>query len=637
MAEELIQNIMLNRYLKKDQGDKGFEIEDSIMTVTEKEEAIVERPYERKGLNFLYCLALAVIVILFGRVFQLAFLQGEYYRDLSKGNRIRSIIIKAPRGKILDRSGQVLVRNVPSIDVVIIPNKLPSDQEKRRFLSSELAKLLSLEKGNVEVAIESQDRESPEPVLLKENVSEEEALIVSERQREFEGIALENTAIRNYENSAIFSSIIGYDGKISREELEKNPSYRLTDYIGKAGIEKQYEKDLKGIDGARQVEVNAEEKIKKELGIKNSISGSDLILNVDEGLQKKIYDSIAFNLEQTNTKVASAVAIDPRTGGVLALVSFPSFDNNLFAGGISNEDYKKIITDKNLPLFNRAVSGEYPPGSTIKPAIASGALEERTISQDTSVNCSGGISLGVWHFGDWKTHGGGIDVRKAIAESCDVFFYSVGGGYGNILGLGMDRMKKYLNLFGFGNLTEIDLPGETNGLIPDEKWKEDKIKERWYIGDSYHSAIGQGFVSVTPLQLANYTAALANGGKLFVPQVVSRIEKSNGEKKSFQPRIVRSNFISAETMRIVREGMRQTVESGTAQSLKDLPVAVAGKTGTAEFGSEKGKSHSWFISFAPYENPEIAMVVLVEGGGEFSSKAVPITRDVYKWYFEERK
>ncbi len=628
---------MLNRYLKKEDSQRGFEIEDTIMTITQQEEAIVETPYPRKGLQALFFLAIILVVVLFGRVFQLDFLQGNYYQDLAKGNRIRSLVIKAPRGEILDRKGKVLVRNTPSIDVVIIPNKLSSEQKERKVMAEKLAQILSMEKGNVEAIIENQNRESLDSILLKENVSQEEALIVSESQKELRGAYLENTAIRSYENSTIFSSIIGYDGKITREELKANPDYRMTDYIGKTGIEKQYEKYLRGINGALQVEVNAEEKIKKELGVKNPIAGSKLTLNIDEGLQKKLYDSIALNLEQTGSKVAGAVAIDPRNGGILALVSFPSFDNNLFAGGISNEDYKKIVEDKSLPLFNRAISGEYPPGSTVKPALAVGALAEGIINENTTVDCRGGISLGAWHFGDWKNHGGGINVRKAIAESCDVFFYSVGGGYGNIGGLGMDRMKKYYNLFGFGEKTGIDFPGEADGLIPDESWKEDKIKERWYIGDSYHSAIGQGFITATPLQLANYVSALANGGKIFEPRIVSQIEKSNGNREIFNPKIIRQNFIAPEILKIVREGMRQTVESGTAQSLKDLSVAVAGKTGTAEFGLEKGKSHSWFISFAPYDNPEIAMVVLVEGGGETNSKTVPITKEVYNWYFNQKQ
>ncbi|HPN96733.1 MAG TPA: penicillin-binding transpeptidase domain-containing protein, partial [Candidatus Moranbacteria bacterium] len=213
-----------------------------------------------------------------------------------------------------------------------------------------------------------------------------------------------------------------------------------------------------------------------------------------------------------------------------------------------------------------------------------------------------------------------------------VFFYSVGGGYGGIEGLGMNRMKKYENMFGFGQVTGIDIPGESDGLIPDENWKQEKIKEKWYIGDSYHASIGQGFVTATPLQLTNYVAAIANGGTLYTPRIVNRIKKINGEEISVSAKVIRKNFISSEAMKVVREGMRQTVTSGTAQTLKNLPVEAAGKTGTAQFGTED-KTHAWFVSFAPYDNPTIAMVVLVEGGGEGHSSAVPVTREVYDWYF----
>ena len=341
-------------------------------------------------------------------------------------------------------------------------------------------------------------------------------------------------------------------------------------------------------------------------------------------------------LEKSGTETASAIAIDPRNGGVLAMVSLPGYDNNLFAKGIAREDYKKIIEDKNLPLFNRSVSGEYPPGSTLKPAVAAAALAEGTVTPETTVlDNQGAIFVGSWRFGDWKVHGM-VNMKKAIAESCDVYFYALGGGYGNIPGLGMDRMKKYEKLFGFGEVSGIDLPGEKSGLIPDENWKKEKIGEKWYIGDSYHSAIGQGFITATPLQLANYTAALANGGTLFSPKIVSKIKKSNGEEKIIRPEIIRKNFISPDILKIVREGMRETVLSGSAKSLNALPIEVAGKTGTAQFGTDN-KTHGWFISFAPFENPEIAMVVLAEGGGEGSSSGVPVTKDVFEWYFKNKK
>lgn len=615
---------------------KGAEIEDSIMTVTQEEKALVETPYRRRGLNGLWYFMAAAIVVLAFRVFFLDVIMGEYYGDLSRGNRVRSLVIKAPRGKILDKFGNSLVANVPSTDVVIIPSDLPGEYAERISLARTLSGILQMEEGDIETAIESQNRKSLDPVLLKENISQDEALILAEKAKSLPGISLENTAIRRYENSVIFSPIIGYDGKITREEMAKNPGYSMTDYIGKTGLEKYYEQELKGKNGAKQVEVDSLGNIKKNLGNLDPQAGNALVLNIDEELQKKLYDSMAGVLEQTGTKTAAAVAIDPRSGGVLAMASLPSYDNNLFAEGISNEDYQKIISDENLPLFNRVIAGEYPPGSTLKPAVAAAALSEGTISKDTKVvDSSGAINIGSWRFGDWKTHGT-VDVKSAIAQSCDVFFYSVGGGYGNIPGLGMDRMKKYENLFGLGNRTGIDLPGESSGFIPSEQWKMDKIGEKWYIGDSYHAAIGQGFVTVTPLQLANYISAIANGGTLYEPHIVNRIKKGDGSLENVNSKIIRQDFISADILDIVREGMRQTVTGGTAQTLKDLPVAAAGKTGTAEFGGE-GKTHGWFVSFAPYDNPEIAMAVLVEGGGEGHSTAVPITRDVLEWYFTQHK
>jgi len=358
-----------------------------------------------------------------------------------------------------------------------------------------------------------------------------------------------------------------------------------------------------------------------------------LVLNIDSGLQKKIFDALSGTLEAEKIKKGAAVAIDPRDGGVLALVSLPGFDNNLFAGGISSDNYQKLIKDPSKPLFNRAISGKYPPGSTIKPLIAIAALSEGVIDSHTQIESRGGISVGSYFFGDWKAHGF-TDVRKAIAVSSDVFFYTVGGGYGNIEGLGMSKMKKYENLFGMGEFSGIDISEEMKGLIPDEKWKEEIIGERWYVGDSYHAAIGQGFITATPLQIANYVAAIANGGTLYQPRIVSQIKKDDGQTVNNPAKIIRENLAPSKIIKIVQEGMRMVVTDGTATTLNNLPVPVAGKTGTAQFGTED-KTHGWFISYAPYENPEIALVILVEGQTENEYNAVPITKEIYEWYFKD--
>jgi penicillin-binding protein 2 len=627
---------MLKRYFKKHKMARGIEIEDTIMTVTEKEEAIIETPFRKKGLDVIWYLTVIALILIMGRVAYLSIIRGQYFSQMSKENRIRLVTIKAPRGNIMDKFGAYLARNVPSVDAVLIPYDLPKDTPARKKVAEMLSGILNMDEGNVEAIIESQDRKLLNAILLKENISQDQALIIMEKQNDLPGIYLDRTAIRNYDNSLIFSHIIGYDGKISREEIDKNKEYEMTDYIGKTGIEKSYESDLKGKNGAVQVEVDSLGKIIKNLGIINPKAGNDLILNINEGFQKKIFDSMSSALEKNGSKTAAVAAINPQTGGVLALVSFPSFDNNLFARGITNDEYKEIISDKNLPLLDRVIGGEYPPGSTLKPAVAAAALSEKTITPETTVaDSSGAINIGSWRFGDWKTHGT-VDVRKAIAQSCDVFFYAVGGGYGNISGLGMDRMKKYENMFGFGEPTGVDLQGESSGLIPSEDWKLEKIKEKWYIGDSYHAAIGQGFVTATPIQLANYTAAIANGGTLYSPRIVNRTRDAEGKEKIIEPEIIRSNFISRNVLDVVREGMRETVVSGTARTLGDLPVEAAGKTGTAEFGSED-KTHSWFIAFAPYDKPEIAIAVLVEGGGEGNSAALPVAKEALEWYFSQEK
>jgi len=635
-AKNLFVAMKRFKFIGSKSKNSGMEIEDYVLTATEREAARMEKPLERQWFEILWWMIVVMFFILAGRVVFLTVLRGAHYQEVARGNSIRSIIISAPRGRILDRNGGSLVTNVPSMDVVAIPADLPHDSEGRNKLVENLAKILSLNEGDIFARFENTESQSIVPLLLKENISQEEYLILSERGNDFPGIIIDRTAIRDYVDSKIFSHIIGYEGKIERKEIEENPNYLLTDYIGKQGVEKSYEKDLRGVHGAVQVEVDSKGEPKRQVGIINPVPGSDLLLSIDGGLQRKLYESLDNILKNTNTRTAAAVAINPQNGEVLALVNLPSYDNNVFARKISSQQYAELINDPDKPLFNRAVAGEYAPGSTVKPAMASAALSEGTINQSTIIDGLGGtLRVGSFSFGDWKAHGPS-DVRTAIAESNDIFFYTIGGGYGSVEGLGMTRMKKYYNLFGFGMQTGIDIGGESDGFIPDEQWKLDKLGERWYVGNSYHASIGQGYVTATPLQIANYIAAVANGGILYKPHLVKEVRGNSGKIKSIDPQIIRQGFISSSVMKVVQEGMRKTITDGTAQTLKDLPVAVAGKTGTAQFGSED-KTHAWFVSYAPFDNPQIAMVVLVEGGGEGHSSAVPVTKEVYQWYFEGRK
>lgn len=616
----------------KNKNIHGIELEDYLISVSEEESSRIEVPLMKRKIKIFWIIILIFLAILGSRAFYLNVIRGNYYKEIAKDNSIRSIPIKAPRGKIMDRFGNILVNNVPSIDAVAVPSDLPKNDEEIKKLSQEISEILSLNEGDVLAKLNSSEKLSVSPVLIKENISQEEYLSLEEMGDEFPGIMTEKTAIREYSDSSIFSHILGYIGKVEKKDLYGDNNYLSTDYIGKQGIEKSYEKYLKGKNGALKAEVDSMGNVKKERGEIPPEPGDSLVLGIDYELQRKIYDSLSGVLEKSGTITAAAIAIDPRNGEVRAMVSLPSFDNNLFSGRISQDDYLKLINDPGKPLFNRAISGEYPPGSTIKPVIAAAALSEGVITPSTIIDGLGGmLTIGSFHFGDWQAHGPS-DVRTAIAESNDIFFYTIGGGYGNISGLGMDKMKKYENMFGLGNPLGIDIPGESSGFIPSTEWKMNKLGERWYTGDDYHCAIGQGFVTETPLQIVNSVAAIANGGILFQPKVVSKIIKSNGETISNSSVIIRDKFISSDVIKIVQEGMRQTVLSGTAQSLKDLPIEVAGKTGTAEFGNED-KTHAWFSSYAPYSNPELAMVILVEGGGEGHSSAVPVTKEVYHWYF----
>lgn len=604
------------------------EIADSVL-LSGSEVGRLEMPFNKNLLNIFWVSIVLILAVLFGRTVFLAVIKGDYYRAVAKENRLRVSYIKAPRGKIFDRAGNVLVYNVPSLDLIMDSRGFDIDLQLSVEALDKIKQIFPERYNEVLENLKNKNK-GDSFILLLENINQKEALLTMESYQKLPGIQVTKTAIRDYTDSLIFSNIIGYEGKIKKEELETNPDYLITDSIGKKGLEKQYEKELRGVAGKINVEVDSMGHVVRELGIVNPKAGSDLVLNIDSQLQKKIFDSLSSILEKENLKAGAAVALDPRSGAVLAMVSVPSFDNNLFSKGISIEDYGRLINDESKPMFNRTISGEYPPGSTFKPMLAAAALTEGVVNENTQIESKGGIGVGGWFFGDWKAHGF-TDIKRAIAVSSDVFFYSIGGGYGSIKGIGIENIKKYANLFGYGELSGVDLPGESSGFIPTEKWKEEKIGEKWYIGNTYHASIGQGYITSTPLQIANSVAVVANGGTLYKPRLVSQIKEADKTIYN-KAEAIRSGFINPDVLKIVREGMRMTVTEGTAQMLNTLPVEVAGKTGTAQFGNEK-KTHGWFVSFAPYQSPEIVMVVLVEGQEEDGFNAVPVTNEVYNWYF----
>lgn len=612
------------------------EINDAVLTLSEPDRAKIEWPLRRNVFQTFLFIALAVLFIFALRFFYLNVYKGQEYQGMSHRNSIRSVIIPAPRGFILDRFGTPLVNNIPSIDLVLTPIDVPEGEEERKLLRQELANL-QVPEDVLEKVFHELDMRSPKQILLKQNIPQEEALVFLEKSKRLPGVTLFKTTQRNYIDGPVFAHIIGYEGKIYEAELQDHPDYHLTDTIGKQGIEKSYESDLRGQYGFQQGEVDSLGRIKKDLGIIQPIPGADLILNIDADLQKKLTDEMLRQLETAGIKRGAAVALDPETGAVRALVSLPSFDNNLFAKGISQSDYQALANSEDKPLFNRVVAGAYAPGSTIKPLHASAALAEHLIDPEYEIESRGGIQIGSFFFGDWKAHGF-TDMRRAIAVSSDVYFYSIGGGYGGVPGLGIERMKKYDSLFGYGSLTGIDIPGEVPGFLPDPEWKQKKFGERWYIGDDYNSSIGQGYITATALQVANSITPIANGGTLYKPKIVKSIREVNGTERQIEPEVIRSHFIDPSVLQVVREGMRETVTDGTATPLQQTVVPVAGKTGTAQFGSQE-RTQGWFVSFAPYDTkPELVLAVLFEGQDKaLTYNGVPVTQAVYNWYFSEEQ
>ncbi len=600
---------------------------------------VLENKENKPTFAFFYCLIFIFAIILIFRLLNLQIIQGAKYKYVAEGNRIRSRSIEAPRGLIYDQNNQILAKNISSFSLELYPADLPKDKSEREKIYNELSITSQINYDELTQKINKIGLYSLEPITLKDNISRDEALLLKVKYANMSGIVVSAQPIRQYDSTQTLSHFLGYVGKITQDELDANSGYLISDEFGKSGLEQVYEKYLKGKNGQEQMEVNSKGQVQRLLSTTQAQVGDNLVLTLDLGLQKKITEILSA-MSDKSTKRGVAIAMNPQTGGILAMVSLPAYDNNIFSQADFSEGYKKLLDDPETPLINRATSGLYPSGSTIKPFMAAAGLEEGIISENTTINDTGEIKIGSWSFPDWKVHGL-TDVRKAIAQSCDVFFYAVGGGWDKIKGLGLKKVDEYLSKFGFGAKTGIDLPSEEKGLVPDADWKKKVKKESWYIGDTYHLSIGQGDFLATPLQLLNATSAVANGGKLLKPHFVDKITAPDGSLiKQINTEIVRENFISSANMQIVREGMRQTVIDGSGRSLNDLqdkngnPIEASGKTGTAQFGSED-KTHSWFTTYAPYDNPSIALVVLVEGGGEGNESALPAAKEILQYWFNK--
>jgi len=597
----------------------------------------------REKFRIIFFTMIVFFTLIMARAFYLQVVKGENYNQIAEGNRIRLLSIKAERGIIYDRYHTPLVANLPNVSLYFVPSDLPSDDQSKKDLAQVIAAII--DKNSDELWQEFTHAQIPsyQPMLIADNLSHEQSIKLKTIEDNLSGIYIAAEPRRDYLESSGLAHILGYVGKISSSEIAQYAAqnYNINDTLGKDGIELFYESMLKGQNGTQEIEVDALGKTKKILNRVDPRIGASLILTIDTELQKKLTQSLAKAIKNSPTSQAGvAIALDPQSGEILSLVSLPDFDNNFFSAGIAEDAYQNYLTDQRKPLFNRAIAGTYPPGSIFKPLVALAALERGIIDEHKTFLSTGGLQIDKWFFPDWKYGGHGrINVITAIADSVNTFFYYIGGGYNDFIGLGVQTITDFARQFYLSKTLDIDLPGEAAGFLPSKAWKEETKQESWYIGDTYHLAIGQGDILVTPLQVASCTSFFANGGILYQPHLLKEIINANGSKSEYnstgsQDYILAKNLASVENIDIIRQALRATIISGSAQSLQSLPVAVAGKTGTAQVGAGK-EPHAWFTGFAPYDSPRIVVTILLENGGEGSAVAVPVFKEVIEWYFNE--
>lgn len=625
------QEVLLDNLAKNKEEELG---------ISEKK---LEVPLSSKILRGFYYTSIAILLVLFAYTFYFQVIKANQYSALSKNNSQRIIYSRIERGVIYDNNLEQLVFNNPIFDLVLDKRDLPEDTGAESKVIDAVSTIIKQNSLDLQKKID--ESKTPE-ILILENIPHEQLVLLEARISEFLGFRIEQNTTRSYKNGSVFSHLIGYMGRINEDELLVNADYSISDYIGKSGIEKFYEETLRGKPGKTIIEKDALGENRKEYVAAIPVSGGNLVLYLDADLQRKAAETLETTMANIGSKAGAVVAIDPNTGGILTMISEPSFDNNLFSGGISTKDWQAIVDNPYKPLLNRVVSGGYVTGSTIKPLMGSAGLQEKTITQNTTIDCRGAITVPspydpktVWTFTDLHVHGI-TDVRKAIAESCNVFFMTIGGGYGSQKGLGVDLIKKYLNLFGWGEKTNIDFPDEIDGRVPDPSWKKEyfdnKTDQIWYPGDTYNLSIGQGYLSATPLQVVTAFASIANGGKLLEPHVVEKIiDENKNTIQETQPKIVREGFISPDNLATIRQGMRDAVTYGSSVTLNSLPVKVAAKTGTAQT-SNVNKFHNWVTVFAPYDNPKIVITVMIENVPGLQAAVLPVAKEILNWYFTQK-
>jgi len=588
-----------------------------------------------RRLRIVSILVFLIISALIIRLWFLQIVNGPLYRAQSENNRIHLQKIPPFRGTIMDRKGELLVDNRPSFDLYIIPEDI---QDRKQFLTC-LKFLIDIDPEQISDKLDkTSNLYSFRSILIKKDITRDELAAIETHLFDLPGLYVQPSIQRSYLFKNLASHVIGYLGEINQNELKsgKYPDNSAGDLIGKSGVEGKWHNYLNGMAGGKQVEVNAAGRKLQDLSIKLPVPGMNITLTIDKDLQ-----SLAE--EKLRDKKGAIVALDPNNGEILAMSSSPAIDPNMFIGGIQKTEWEKMISSSDSPMQNRAISGQYPPGSLFKIAMALAGLEEGVIDPDELITCSGTYTLGNRTYQCWKEGGhGSINLQRAIMESCDIYFYKIG------IRLGIDKIAHYAKMCGLGQKTGFELGNEAEGLIPTSAWKLKRFGVPWQLGETVSSSIGQSYILATPIQMARLISAVFNGGKLYQPKIVRYIGNESDDAYRFTPTLIGELGVRQENLELLKEALISVVNDpqGTGARAKIQGIKVAGKTGTAQVVAlekiknldsddeilDKFQDHSWFVAIAPAENPQIALAVLIEHGGHGSSGAAPIARDLIKKY-----
>ncbi|MDQ6747302.1 MAG: penicillin-binding protein 2 [Candidatus Dormibacteraeota bacterium] len=618
-------------------------------------------PLSPRLLVFAAVLVAAFIFLLFN-LYQLQVAQGQHFSALAEGNRVREETVVPPRGIIFDRHGKQLVVNQATFAVTVVPFDIPRAPVPRQRELEQLDRLIGIAPVEVERQVKLHHSAPFQPVTLKKNLDQATYQALQENIPQMPGVQVVADTTRHYIDGAALSHILGYVGRIDPQEYKDHRAngYLLDDQIGKTGLEYADERNLRGTDGQQVIETDAEGRLVRTISSTPAVPGNNVYLSVDLDLQKYVVQQLQLQMDEQHKKLpgnhaqaGAAIVENPQTGEIYSMASLPDYDLNKFASGISTADYTALTGDPRLPLLDRATQGQYPPGSTFKPVTGAAALQAGTANGKTSIFCPGFLQRGTTRFGCWLGRGHGAqNMVDAIAHSCDVFFYTVADQMGDAL------LSKFAKDFGVGRRTGIELGGEARGIAPNADWKKKYFEQAfqetgdpawkdsyWYEGNTITYGIGQSYLLVTPLQDLQWTATIANGGNYMRPQLAHRVLDQGGAVvKPFTAVTDHKVGVSPESLALLREGLRSAASPGGTSGFvfanhRDIPQP-SGKTGTAEYGVPDAKGnfplHSWFVTYAPSDNPEIAVIVFIEGGGEGHEGALPAAANIMSYYFAHR-